>query len=335
MQKHLSLCLVALTVCLTIQPASAQGHTSSPLLLVVDQKDHNLSLIDPATNRQVGLVDVGGITGHEVAASPDGHIAYVPIYGDSGVGKPGTDGQTMVAVDIATRKITGTLDFGHGVRPHLPVYDTRRHLLYVTTELDQTISIIDPKTLKVVGTIPTTQAQSHMFVLSPDGKRAYTSNVGPGTVSVLDLNTRKLITVIPVAAKIQRIAISTDGTRVFTSDQTKPQLAVIDTATNKIKSWIPLPDLGYGSAPTADGHWLLIAMQASSKIAVIDLTTLQVARTIDVPKAPTEILISPDNHTAYVSSGLSHQVAVIDLAQWKVRSLIEAGNGADGLAWAP
>ncbi len=38
-----------------------------------------------------------------------------------------------------------------------------------------------------------------MFVISHDGKRAYTSNVGSGTVSVLDLAARKTVKVIPVA----------------------------------------------------------------------------------------------------------------------------------------
>ncbi len=47
-----------------------------------------------------------------------------------------------------------------------------------------------------------------MFVLAPDGSRAYTSNVSTGTVSVVDLRKHTLITKIPVADKIQRISIS-------------------------------------------------------------------------------------------------------------------------------
>jgi YVTN family beta-propeller protein len=336
MPKHLPLCSIALTVASALFSHSvyAQSRVPTPFLLVANQKDHSLSFVDPLTNRQVGQVDVGGITGHEVTVSPDGQTAYVPIYGDSGVGKPGTDGQIIAIVDVPSRKVTSTVDFGHAVRPHLPVYDTQRNLLYVTTELDQTISIIDPKTLKIVGSIPTTQAESHMFVLSPDGKRIYTANVGPGTVSVIDIATRKLITVIPIAAKTQRISISNDGKFVFTSDQTKPRLAVIDTATNQIKYWVPLADLGYGSAPTRDGRWLLVAHRATNQVSVVDLQTLKVVRTIEVPKDPTEILISPDDRTAYVSCGAAHQVAAIATADWKVHSLIDAGNGADGLAWA-
>ena len=84
--------------------AYAQNHaakTGSPLLLVANQHDHNLSLIDPAAGKQVATVPVDGVTGHEVAASPDGKTAYVPIYGDSGVGRPGTDGSKLSVIDLA------------------------------------------------------------------------------------------------------------------------------------------------------------------------------------------------------------------------------------------
>lgn len=310
------------------------GAALEPLLLVANQGDRNLSIIDPVAAKQVAVVVEDGITGHEVATSPDGRTAYVPIYGDSGVGKPGSDGRNMVVIDIASRKVIGNVDFGHGVRPHCVIHDRNSGLLYITTERDQTVTAVDPQTLKVVGSIPTTQAESHMLAISHDGRRGYTANVGPGTVSVLDMAARKTIAVIPISAVTQRISISNDDSMVFTSDQTKPQLAVIDTSTNKLKTWIPLTASGYGTASTADGHHLLVAMPSVGKVAVVDLGTLKVERTIDVPAGPAEILVRPDGLVAYVSCPRSNQVAAIDLTQWKVLALIDAGKYADGLAWA-
>jgi YVTN family beta-propeller protein len=258
----------------------------------------------------------------------------VPIYGNSGVGQPGTDGTNLVIIDLAARKVVGNIDFGKGVRPHLPVIGPKNGLLYVSTELDRSISIIDPATLKIIGSIPTGQEQSHMFAITRDGRRAYTANVGPGTVSVLDLESRKTITIIPVSPQIQRISLSIDDRLIFTSDVTKPQMAVIDTATNKIKTWIPLPGLGYGSAPTPDGRWLVIALPLVHQVGVVDLSTMTVAHTIDVPTRPQEVLVSPDNKVAYVSCDQSGKVAVISLSDWKVKTIIDAGPGADGLALA-
>ena len=322
---------VAMVYGVRVRAAAAGG----PTLLVVNQVDVSVSLVDPATSHEVVAIpeNTTGVHGHEAAASPDGKTAYVPVYGSVGVGKPGIDGHEMLVIDLPTRTITGHLDFGHGVRPHCAVYDKVSGMLYVTTELDKTVSIIDPKTLKIVGTVPTGQEQSHMLALSRDGKRGYTANVGPGTVSVLDLVARKTVAVIPISGMTQRIALSNDDKMAFTADQTKPQLAVIDTATNKVRLWVPLPGVGYGTAPTKDGKFLLVALATSAKVAVVDLSTLQVARTIDVPKAPQEVLMRPDGKVAYVSCNISGKVAAIDLATWKV-DLIDAGKGADGLAWA-
>jgi YVTN family beta-propeller protein len=303
-------------------------------LLVANQGDRSLSLIDPGAGQQITAIPENAITGHEVAASPDGRTAYVPIYGNSGVGKPGTDGRNMLVIDLETRKITNTVDFGHGVRPHCPVFDPNRNLLYVTTELDNTVSVIDPRTLKIVGTVPTGQAEAHMLAISHDGQRGYTANVGPGTVSVLDLAGRKKIAVIPISTMTQRISISPDDSMVFTADQAKPQLAVIDTATNKVKAWVPLASPGYGTASTRDGRYLLVAVPKASHVAVVDLSTLKVTRTLDVPSAPQEVLVRPDGKMAYVSCNTSHKVAAINLTDWKVEKLIDAGKGADGLAWA-
>jgi len=303
-------------------------------LLVANKGDKTMGIIDPVAGKQVATVPEDGTTGHELVASPDGKRAFVPIFGDSGVGKKGTDGSLIRVIDLAKREIVGTVDFGKGVRPHCAVMGPRDGLLYVTTELLNAISIIDPKTLKIVGSVPTSQPESHMLAITRDGRRGYTANVGPGTVSVLDLEARKVITVIPVSATTQRISLSVDDRWVFTSDQTKPQLAVISTATNAVSKWIPMAGTGYGTAPTPDGRWLLVALSGENKLAVIDLKSFEVAHTIDLPKAPQECLVRPDGRAAYVSCDASRKVAVIDVQAWKVNKLIDAGAGVDGLAWA-
>jgi YVTN family beta-propeller protein len=328
------LCAFCLILPLTLFMTIVSANTATPVLVATNQGDRDLSIIDPVAAKQLATVPEGGITGHEVATSPDGRTAYVPIYGSSGVGKPGTDGREMVVIDIPSRKVTGKVDFGHGVRPHCPVYDRANGLLYVTTELDQTVTIIDPKTLQIVGTVPTGQKESHMLVITRDGKRGYTSNVGAGSVSVLDMAGRKTIAIIPISKESQRIAISNDDKMVFTSDQTKPQLAVIDTATNKIKIWVDLPAVGYGTYPTRDGRFLLVTLPKANKLAVVDLASLKVVRTVDVADDPVKVLASPDGKVAYVSCSKAKQIAVVDLSQWKVDSLIDAGAGVDGLAWA-
>jgi YVTN family beta-propeller protein len=329
--------LVTMTVA---ADAQSGGH-----LLVAEKTSQSIKIVDPAAGKVIAAVregePQGKDTGHEVAASLDGKFAYAPVYGDSGVGKPGTDGRNMVVIDIASHKLVGNVDFGHGVRPHCavvapPMAGFPEGVLYVTTELDKTVSIIDPKTLKIVGTVPTGSEESHMLAITHDGRWGYTANVGPGTVSVLDLKARKVVKIIPIAKTTQRISVSMDDKMAFTSDQTKPELDVIDTATNTVKARVPLASYGYGTASTPDGRWLLVPMMDVNKVAVVDLKTLTVAKNIDLAAGthPQEALVRPDGKAAYVSCDHSGQVAEIDPATWTVRRMIDTGKVSDGLAWA-
>lgn len=326
--------IFACAALLSSSGVSPANGASSGVLLVANKADRTLGIIDPQAGTQVATVAENGNTGHEVIASPDGRTAYVPIYGDSGVGKPGSDGANLVVIDIASRKVVGNIDFGHGVRPHCPMFGPKDGLLYVSTELDNSITLIDPKSLKIVGAIPTGRPESHMFALSRDGRYAYTTNVGSGTISVIDIAARKTLDAIPVAPVIQRIALSVDDRFAFTSDQSKPQLAVFDTAARKVISWVPLAATGYGTAPTPDGKWLVIAIPSAKQVAALNLRSMKIEHTIDLPAAPQEVVIRPDGAVAYVSCDASHKVAAISTSDWKVEKLIDAGAGADGLAWA-
>jgi DNA-binding beta-propeller fold protein YncE len=320
--------IVTLSAAAPGDPAPSRG-----LLLVANKGDHTLGIIDPVEGKEIATVDEGGITGHEVAASPDGRRAFVPIYGNSGVGSPGTDGRTVAVIDLATRKLIDTINLGKGLRPHCAVFGPQNGLLYITTELGDSVTIIDPESLRIIGSVPTGQPESHMLAITRDGKRGYTSNVHVGTISVLDLEARQKIALIHVSPHAQRIALSVDDRWVFTADQTQPQLAVIDTATNEVTKWIPLEGLAYGTGATPDGKWLLVTLPKLGKVAVVDLSSMNVVRSVDVPKSPQEVLVRPDNQVAYVSCHESKKVAAINLQTWKVQ-LIDAGRNADGLAWA-
>jgi YVTN family beta-propeller protein len=325
---HLTVSLLLVSV------AAAAACAQQPRLLVAQKGEQSLAIIDPVSGTVIASVPEGGTTGHEVVASPDGRLAYVPIYGNSGVGKPGTDGTNLIVIDIAAQKIIGNVDFGHAARPHMPIFGPKDGLLYVTTELDQSITVIDPKTLKILASIPTGQPQSHMLALSHDGLRGYTANVGPGTVSVLDIPNRKTLKIIPISGETQRISISPDDHWVFTADQVKPQLAVIDTTSSQVAHWIPLEGFGYGSAPTLDGHFLLITIPSKNKVAVIDLQSMQVVRSVDTPSDPEELLMQPGGKVVWVSSVASHTESELDLTTWQITRKIETGKGTDGIAWA-
>ena len=313
-------------------------------LVVVNQAEHKVLLVEPDLHRIFATITVG-VSGHEAAVSPDARFIYVPIYGNSGVGKPGTDGNAIDVIDVSKRQVSHSIPLGP-VRPHRAEFGPDG-LLYVTAEVGNTVKIVNPATQQATGEIPTGEPQSHMLVISPDGRRAYTSNVGAGSISVLDVPARRLITVIRVAKTIQRISMSPDGSHLFTHDQNAPRLAVIDLpdrkgtgASNtaesyKVSRWIDLPGVAYASAPTPDGKWLLVACMAKHLLLAIDMATLKLAKSFDLPESPSEIMVTPDGAVAFVSCPSAGKIAVLDLRAWQLQEPIVLTAGVDGLAWVP
>lgn len=342
--------LVAVVSIAGIAPGRAMAGQDGELV-IVNQAEHTVLLEDTAKRVLLAKLSVG-VNGHEVAVSPDGRFAYVPIYGDSVLGKPGSDGRVIDVIDLRERKLAGTIDLGKPVRPHCARFGPDG-LLYVTAELNDAVYVVDPVKQKVVAEVPTGAAESHMFVISPDGRRAYATNVSAGSVSVLDLVSHRLLETIAVAKHIQRISISPDGRHLYTHDQDNPRIAVIDGATNRVSNWIPLPapasaagqrkillmnntsflpGTAFSSAVTPDGNWLVVAAPFG-KIYAVDMATMRVEKSFDVPAWPSEVLITPDGGTAYVSCMTTGEIAVLDLREWKLKAPIVLTKGVDGLGW--
>ena len=308
------------------------GPAGGGLLVIANQKEHTVLVVDPDERKELAKVVVG-VNGHEVMVSKDGRFAYVPIYGNSGVGRPGTDGSTIDVVDLQEQKLAATIDLGKPLRPHRAEWGPDG-MLYVTAELGNAVDVLDPSTRKIVAEIPTGQKESHMLVISPDGRRAYTANVGAGSVSVLDLAKRSLVTTIPVAKIVQRISISPDGKHVYTHDQDAPRIAVIDTATHKISNWIEVPTPVYASEPTPDGRWL-VTLNRNNDAYAIDLQSMKVAHALKISGGASEILIRPGGDVAYLSGTGAGKIDVLDLHTWELQKPIELTPGVDGMSWLP
>jgi YVTN family beta-propeller protein len=318
-------------ISVALGPLAAENSRSARgFLFVANQFDHTALLVDPTARKAIFTAGVD-INGHEVAVSSDGRLGYVPIYGNSGVGKPGTDGGTIEVVDLRAGRVVDIIVLPKPVRPHLARFGPDG-LLYVTAELANAIYAVDVHTKMVVAELPTGRPESHMFVMAPDGGRAYVSNVSSGTVSVVDVRKKSLITTIPVAEKVQRIAISPDGQHVYTHDQVKPRIAVIDTATNTVSRWLDVPATVYSSASTPNGRHL-IANSPSGKLYVLDLTTGQIEKSYDIPPAVGAIAVVPDGSYAYVTCPQAGTIEVLNLATLQLETPIQLTPGVDGIAW--
>ncbi|MDF2992462.1 MAG: beta-propeller repeat-containing protein [Microbacterium sp.] len=302
-------------------------------LLVVCKGDRTLEVIDLETAVHVGSVVASGFTPHEVAATDDGRFAYLPVYSDAGVGSPGTDGRRVDVVDLSRLQRVDEIGLPFASRPHqaglLPSGE-----LVVSTEVDESITVIDRRTLRVVARMPTGQTESHMFAFSADGRRLVTANVGPGSVSVIDVPSSTLLGVVPVAERVNRICLDPSGRLAYTADQDSPRLAVIDTERVERVAWVELPSVGFGAAVTGDGSLIVVALRAASEIAVIDRRSGAIVHRIATPDHPQAIVLHPDGVRAYSACDDDECVVEVDVRSGRLLRRMDTGRKPDGIAFA-
>lgn len=321
--------VVILSCALIASSLWAQGNGNDPLLVVPEAKSHRLVLVDPRSKTVVGSISVAGWP-HEVAFSQDGRTAYVPSYSDAIVGAPGVDGRTIDVVNMQTRSVFATWDLGKPLRPHKPML-AKDGTLLISTELAQSISIVDTKTGKVTDQIPTGAAESHVFVMTADGKKIYTANLHSGSVSVLDVPSRKLLKVIPVSDLVQRIALSKDDRWIFVTDGKSHNVVVIDTKTDMITRTISMGGTPFAVHVSPDGRWLLVGEDSRStgRLEVVDLNDLTIVRSLDVDRLPYGIQVF--GNEAFVACYLSGNLDVLNMSTWTLERPIAGVAHGDGV----
>ena len=314
--------LLALTVMVPFDQPS--GH-----LAIANQGNHSLLYVDLTSRTLVGTADVG-VNGHECAFSGDGKFAYVPIYSNVAVGQTGSDGDHIDVVDLSSMKVDHRIELGKAVRPHCA--RLFKNTLYVSAELDHAIYSIDLKTNHVRDKIPTGQEQSHMFVVSRDGKKGFVCNIVSGSLSVLNLQTKKLEKIIPISKSTQRISISPDSRWVFTQDQTKPQIAVIDAEKGEVVRRIDMPAIAFATGVTPDDK-LVATCPSIKKLVVVNLKTDQVMGQFDLPGSPQALQLDAKGKFAYVTCISTGKLAIFDIFKMTMLEPMELMPGIDGMDW--
>ena len=80
--------------------------------------------------------------------------------------------------------------------------------VYVTNQLDDTLSVINGQTNKVIATVPAGKAPEGVAA-APDHRHVYIADNGSGRVSVLDTRTNKIVATVRVGKHPTGVGLST------------------------------------------------------------------------------------------------------------------------------
>lgn len=200
--------------------------------------------------------------------------------------------------DPATKKVDWILGTGQN----------RTHMIYVSEDLKQiitsnvasaTMTFIEkaaPRTGPGPGpsqpdwdeTVVPVGRGAEGFDISPNGKELWAANAQDGTISIIDLATRKVVQTLEANVRTaNRLKFTPDGKLVFVSLLGAPELVILDAATRKEVKRV---SIGHGAAgiqmePLGGTH-VYIACTPDSYVVVFDLKTLSVVGRFDAGKQP-------------------------------------------------
>jgi DNA-binding beta-propeller fold protein YncE len=296
---------------LFVTAVSFFAQTSSSVLLVLEKNDRSLAMVDPRTLKIIGRVSAG-YDPHEIVASEDGRFAYISNYGAFGdpqhtlsvvdlVAKKrlpvvelgalrAPHGLAMVngkvyftaegskaigRYDPASRRVDWTLGLGQN-RTHMLVVTRDESRVFTSNVNSNSISILDrDKNGDASGWIETTISVGNGpegFDVSPDGKELWAANSHEGTVSIIELLSKKVTRTLDLHTKMaNRLKFTPDGKLVLISDLGTGDLVVLDGATHKEVTRL---NLGHGTAGilvVPDGSRAYVAVSPDNRVAVFDL----------------------------------------------------------------
>lgn len=333
-RKFLGLAVIAV-----LAPAAGldfNNPTGTQGLIMIDKLGGFVQFFDPVSLKELSSFAIPDGPPHELTISPDHKTAYIPIYGDGVYGRNPHPGHVIAIVDLASKKLAGTIDLSPYIAPHGLQVDANG-TLYVTCDLSRKLLVIDPKTRTITAAIDT-EGTGHWIAVLPDGSKAYVANKNDRPfVSVVDIKARKMTGKVAMPNGTQGITVSPDGKSVLAVDYRDPKFVVIDTKTDQVIDTVTVEKNSRGPFRvkySPDGLKLVTCDDQEGLANIISTKDLHGAQQVlTVGKTPFGIAFSADSKTALVSNHGDGTISVIDLTSSKVINTFKAGTGIETLSY--
>jgi YVTN family beta-propeller protein len=204
--------------------------------------------------------------------------------------------------------------------------------VYVPNGHANTVTVIDPATLQVVGTFPVGALPQHV-VPSYDLKTLYVTNNNGNSLTPIDPRTGAPGPAIPVNDPYN-LYFSPDGAYALVMAERDHQVDFRDPTTWQLLGSVEVPYAGVNHADfTPDGTTIIASCEFSGWVVRIDLATRQITGQLNVGGEPIDVRVSPDGAVFYVANHVKNGggVSVIDPATMTETAFIPTGAGAHGL----
>jgi YVTN family beta-propeller protein len=291
--------------------------------------------------RQAGVLKLA------VAASAALSVALAGCAGDQGVpsqapqrsaaGTPATPSPTAQAARQKSASIYAHTAPGK-IKPAWRRYPLR---VYVPNSLSGTVTVINPRTYKVVGTYPVGSDPNHVTP-SWDGSVLWTDDTGGNDLVPINPATGKPGKPVRVADPYN-LYFTPDGRYALVVAEALNRIDFRDPGTMALRYSLHVPCAGINHLDfTAGGQRAVASCEFSAQLLEISIPRRKVIRKLTLGEPtdlhwfhrasqPQDVRLSPDGATFYVTDLTRNGVWLIDAKRFRKAGFIHTGRGAHGL----
>jgi len=260
-------------------------------------------------------------------------------------------GDNVFLIDPSTNTIVGEIEgieVNHGAAA---APDGSR--LYFTNEANETLDVVDAKSLAVTKSIPLSGRPNNVAI-SRDGRRVYVAIVSsPGAVDVIDTSSLDLDKTISTRGGVHNTFVTPDGRHVIAGSIVGKNLTVIDQETEE-PLWTlyfenGVRPIGFETNPDGTTRRMFVQISNYHGFFLVDFESRKEVGRIALPELPKEqqnwdtlqgspshgIGVAPDGKTLWVCSKVNHAVYAYSLPDLKLLGGVEVGHHPDWLTFTP
>lgn len=310
-------------------PFAALAATSVRVIQTNSAGD-NVHVIDPATNRVVGVIQ-GIEVPHGVVIAPDGTHIYVTE----------EPTRTLDVVDAKSLRVTKKIPL-IGRPNNLAVTNDGRQVYVGIAQPPGAVDVIDTASLTKVKSIPVDGAIHNVYV-TPDSRYAVAGSIPTSVISVIDTRTNTLAWSVKMTSGIRPMAFTKnpDGStkQIIVQLSDFHGFVLVDFATHQEIKRVKLPDVpgqekvtdgvqgapSHGLAITPDGKMLWATSKWYDYVAAYSLPDLKLLKVVRVGLHPEWLTIPPDGKNLYVAVAGKDATVVVDNQTMQVVAEIPVG----------
>ena len=226
--------------------------------------------------------------------------------------------------------------------------------LYFSSEAEQSLHVVDAKTLKTVKSIALSGRPNNISI-GPDGRRVYVGIVSsPGAVDVIDTMSMERVKSIPTKGGIHNVYVTPDGKYLVAGSIAGRLMTVIDAKTDE-PVWTLFTEgvrpIAFEKAADGSTKRLFVQLSEVHGFAVVDFQQRkEVARVMlpnDIPQEKVDkgpfngspshgIGVAPDGKTLWVTSRPNARVYVYSLPDLTLLpGPVDLGGRPDWVTFTP